>query len=549
VGCSPSWSPDGTQLVYTRVDWEASDGDRLALHPRLEILPVAGGASRILGDGWNPQWSPDGTEVLFTGMDGSLSLISVSGGHPRVLVAPGRDQEQSITGAWSPDGRRIAYGLSVSGEQFVMNRDGSGLQHLPKGSMLGPAPRWSPDGKWIYYTRSGSSSESISEVWRVAPDGREPKALARGKAFSGASGFETIGMLGIGREEAAKRHAPAGPTVAGLEEPALRSRLHGWLITRGEGGGLDAISLPDLQRRHVVDPTGHGTDDAAGIFALAGPDRAGRVVYVENFMAMPPAKGRHTMNSVRLDGTGRQVLFDRKGDALWDHAISEHVALSPQGVAAFGAHPVKAQMPGALLHTVRLETWDLGKNSGREWGITVLDQGFSWFPDGGTLAYVQLTPRAEAAALPLSPDQFGAEFARWPSIPTVCLLDLATGRSRSLHPGWQPVVSADGASVVVSDYQGRLRKVELKSGASTPLALPGFWGVVTALPEPDLALYWALPTAGRKQEWTESNSPLVGPKQKVTIKVAVPGTHRFATLLPAIDPRNQVSYGATEHPR
>jgi hypothetical protein len=58
-------------------------------------------------------------------------------------------------------------------------------------------------------------------------------------------------------------------------------------------------------------------------------------------------------------------------------------------------------------------------------------------------------------------------------------------------------------------------------------------------------IYFGEPTAGQQQGWTESNSPLVGPKPMETIKVAAPGTRRFATLVPQVDPRWQITYGAS----
>lgn len=543
VACSPSWSPDGLQIAFTHVTWKVGEQVRLDYDAQVELISTSGGSARKLVAGWNPVWSPDGKQILFTGVDGSLCLIPAVGGPSRVLVKATKD-DGIITGSWSPDGRKIVGAPAYDKEQFLVNADGSGRRQLPKGSSIGTAPHWSADGKWLFYTRQGNLEDSISEVWRMDAQGRQPQRLVAGKAFTGGFGRLMIGMGGIGREEVAEQQPPQGPTVSGTEEAGLISRLHGTLITQNEARALEAISLPGLQRRTIVSPTVVGPDSDAAIYYYAGPDRKGRVVYVENYISTPPAKSHFTLNVIHLDGTGKRVLFDRPGDALWDHAIGENLALSADGKVAFASDLKNAQMPGALLQTGTLEIWDLEKESAQATKVTVLDDGFSWFPDGRQLAYVQLAPRADAGDLPQKPDQLGAEFAKWPTIPTTFVLDTVTGKSRRLHPGWNATVSAEGTSVVVADLRQRLRQVDVKTGNSTPLELPGYWGKFTALPASDLALYWALPTQGAPQRWTKSNSPLVGPKQQVTIKVGVPGTQRFATLLPQIDPRIQVSYSS-----
>jgi len=71
-------------------------------------------------------------------------------------------------------------------------------------------------------------------------------------------------------------------------------------------------------------------------------------------------------------------------------------------------------------------------------------------------------------------------------------------------------------------------------------------GRVIALLEDDLVLYWSLPTAGAPARFTKNNSPLVGPKPMPTIKLAEIRSQRFQTVLPYIDPRDRLSFGAAK---
>ena len=78
----------------------------------------------------------------------------------------------------SPDGRSVVFVVSATDMEGNRRRtdlwtagiDGTGLRRLTSHSASDSNPRWSPDGKAIYFlsTRSGSS-----QIWKIAPDGGE----------------------------------------------------------------------------------------------------------------------------------------------------------------------------------------------------------------------------------------------------------------------------------------------------------------------------------------------------------------------------------------
>jgi dipeptidyl aminopeptidase/acylaminoacyl peptidase len=84
----------------------------------------------------------------------------------------------------SPDGRWVVYTLrtvdleanKASTDLWLVGTDGSGQRQLTSHPANDSDPRWTPDGKWIYFlsTRSGSS-----QVWRIAADGGEAVAVTR----------------------------------------------------------------------------------------------------------------------------------------------------------------------------------------------------------------------------------------------------------------------------------------------------------------------------------------------------------------------------------
>jgi hypothetical protein len=334
-------------------------------------------------------------------------------------------------------------------------------------------------------------------------------------------------------------------TVKGPEVTNLLSTIRGYIVMPGTGGSIVATSLPSRREKVVVPPKDPNHPNIGSVHALSGPDAKGRIAYIAGFMSPK----QHQVKVVSLDGKNAQVLFNRSGDALWDDVISKSLALSSVGgkvVFASNLQAVQMKEPWALLQQGALEIWDIEKRGNRKLPVMALDQGFCWFPDGKRLAYVSLIPKAQAGQLPLGKEGFGRQFKGWEKVPAVHLLDVATGKTSFLHIGWRPVVSSDGQEVLVEDFDNQWRTVRVSSRQSKPVRLPGNMGIVYALLKGGKVVYLGLPTDGTKIEYTQANSPLVGPKLMLTIKVANVHTGAFQTIVPNIDPRSEVSFGAMQ---
>jgi hypothetical protein len=201
-------------------------------------------------------------------------------------------------------------------------------------------------------------------------------------------------------------------------------------------------------------------------------------------------------------------------------------------------------MPSAYLHVGSVEVWDVDKNAGRKIGVKALDNGLAWFPDGKRLAYVKLVEPKLAGGQNGDAGTFGKTFAGWDKVPTVFVRDMGAETESLLHVGWRPVVSFDGRSVLVSDLEGAWMRVEVATGKSTVVTWPGVvWPGAVANPAKDVVLSWCLPTRGSKIRYTDHNSPLRGPKQMLTLKLARLNSAEFRTVVPHIDPRRLVSFG------
>lgn len=153
------WSPDGRRMAWACDTDPDPYGEREAVCFTLNRgAPV----QRVDGGGIvnRPLWALGGDRIAFTS-EGTLRVLDVRRRSIRTLADPASSIDGALT--WSPDGRRLAY-ATAAGELFTVAAIG-GRQRPRRVGRFSDAssPLWSPGGRRIALLRR--------RLWTIRPDG------------------------------------------------------------------------------------------------------------------------------------------------------------------------------------------------------------------------------------------------------------------------------------------------------------------------------------------------------------------------------------------
>ena len=133
---------------------------------------------------YRPSWSPDGTQIIYThgnrdDSERSLCIIDINGTNLKSITKGNKVDY----GAFSPDGKKVVYTKSLTSiapypyDIYVANSDGSSEQKLTTfGEDNGAVAdiHWASDGKIYFYAGSDNTRTGI---YCVNPDGSNLKYI------------------------------------------------------------------------------------------------------------------------------------------------------------------------------------------------------------------------------------------------------------------------------------------------------------------------------------------------------------------------------------
>ena len=189
----PTWSPDGARIAYSSTAQGNSD---------IYIMSSDGSGqtnvTNLPGLNRDPDWSPDGRRILFTRFRQLTSEVHITNydgtGSTNLTEHPATDG----WARWSPNGHTIAFASNRHGDWqadplwlptlgtsiYVMAADGTGLKRLTSSPSTDVAPRWSPDGEWLSFTRVELQGP---RVYIMKADGSDLRFIVEGSGGAWSS--------------------------------------------------------------------------------------------------------------------------------------------------------------------------------------------------------------------------------------------------------------------------------------------------------------------------------------------------------------------------
>jgi TolB protein len=253
----------GTRGAFsTRIAYVSVDGQPPNQRYQLLVADADGENMRVVMQSnqpiMSPAWSPDGQWIAYVSFENRASAVFLqrirTGERRQISARAGVNNAPSF----SPDGRKIALTLSGSSgnlDIYVLDLASQGLTRITDDPAIDTEAVWSSDGRSLYFTSDRAGGPQIYEV--VAQAGQRPKRITFGTGYA-----------------AGPRLSPDGKLIALVtqESGSFRIAVHdlasGQLRTLSRGGLDESPSFAPNGAQLIFG----GKDRGQGVLAMVSVD-------------------------------------------------------------------------------------------------------------------------------------------------------------------------------------------------------------------------------------------------------------------------------------
>jgi TolB protein len=195
---APAWSPEGSRIAFRYSLVDRAYAESLNVNAAIWIANANGTdplqvTQRTPGSSWDiePQWSPDGTKLVFVRVDLTRKLdavftVELDGDLFQVTQVTPWALNAGVEPDWSPDGNWIVFTAHQgdgSENVYKVHPDGTGLTNLTKqkaGGFHYLSSSFSPDGKLIISARTpGAGKAGHADLVVMRADGSRIRPITR----------------------------------------------------------------------------------------------------------------------------------------------------------------------------------------------------------------------------------------------------------------------------------------------------------------------------------------------------------------------------------
>ncbi len=176
---APAWSPNGKKLLFTSV----RDGH----HELYELNLKSGKSKRVTQtefDSEDGHYSPDGKQIAFTSNRGGKNDIYIMNSNGKGVRKITDTEAVESTAKWSPNGEKILFRSAPNrkspADLFTISIDGNDRKQVTKTSSTEFHQSWSRDGQKICYI---AVVDGVFELHIANADSSEDKVLVRNEGY------------------------------------------------------------------------------------------------------------------------------------------------------------------------------------------------------------------------------------------------------------------------------------------------------------------------------------------------------------------------------